>query len=152
METIILTASGGGHYEQLKQLDFLKEKYKIVYVISKSKTNKFQKEVTFVKEFRNQTKILKYIDLLFIIIKSFFILLKYKPRFVISTGAASTYPLCWFQKKIFRKKIVFIESYAKRYSGTKTGEKIYKFADYFIVQWEELLKIYPKAIFGGMIY
>ena len=25
-------------------------------------------------------------------------------------------------------------------------------ADLFIVQWEEMLKLYPKAVYGGAIY
>ena len=28
----------------------------------------------------------------------------------------------------------------------------HKIADYFIVQWEEMLKFYPNAILGGWIY
>ena len=35
---------------------------------------------------------------------------------------------------------------------TITGKLIYKFADLFIVQWEEMLELYPKAILGGSIY
>ena len=35
---------------------------------------------------------------------------------------------------------------------TATGKLIYKFADMFIVQWEEMLELYPKAVLGGAIY
>lgn len=37
-------------------------------------------------------------------------------------------------------------------SPSKTGKFLYKFVDLFIVQWEELLKFYPKAVYGGKIY
>ena len=30
--------------------------------------------------------------------------------------------------------------------------EIYPIADLFIVQWEEMLKLYPKAVYGGAIY
>ena len=33
-----------------------------------------------------------------------------------------------------------------------TGRKLYPYADLFIVQWKELLKITPKATYGGWIY
>ena len=33
-----------------------------------------------------------------------------------------------------------------------TGRKLYPYADLFIVQWEDLLKLAPKAVFGGWIY
>jgi hypothetical protein len=51
-----------------------------------------------------------------------------------------------------KKKVIFIESFAKRNSPTKTGKQVYKFADHFIVQWEEMKEFYPNAIVGGMIY
>ena len=45
-----------------------------------------------------------------------------------------------------------IETFANRNSKTATGKLVYKFADLFIVQWEEMLKLYPKAKLGGAIY
>jgi len=54
--------------------------------------------------------------------------------------------------KLFRKKIIFIESFAKVNSPTLTGKLVYKFADEFYVQWYSMLNIYPKAIFKGGIY
>ena len=54
--------------------------------------------------------------------------------------------------KVMKKKIIFIESFAKVTSPTLTGKLVYKFADQFYVQWEEMLKIYPNAIFKGGIY
>ena len=29
---------------------------------------------------------------------------------------------------------------------------VYKFADLFIVQWEEMLELYPNAVYGGWIF
>ena len=52
----------------------------------------------------------------------------------------------------FQKKIVFIESFAKTNSKTLSGKFIYKFADLFYVQWETMLKEYPKAKYKGTIY
>ena len=54
--------------------------------------------------------------------------------------------------KIFRSKIVYIETLANSKTKTATGRLIYPIADLFIVQWEEMLKLYPKAKFGGWIY
>ncbi|WP_368431051.1 hypothetical protein [Weissella confusa] len=54
--------------------------------------------------------------------------------------------------QITRKKIIFIESYAKSNSPTLTGKIVYRFADMFIVQWEEMKHIYPKALYLGSIY
>ena len=35
---------------------------------------------------------------------------------------------------------------------TVTGRIIYHFADLFVVQWESMLKLYPKAKYGGWLY
>ena len=35
---------------------------------------------------------------------------------------------------------------------TVTGKLIYPIADLFIVQWKEMLKLYPNAIYGGSIF
>ena len=82
---------------------------------------------------------------------SLYIFLIRRPDIVISTGALATIPMCIISK-IFRRKLIFIESFAKINSPTLTGKLLYKFADEFYVQWEEMLKIYPKAIFKGGIY
>ena len=54
--------------------------------------------------------------------------------------------------KLLGSKIIFIETFANSQSKTKTGSLVYKFADLFIVQWEEMLKLYPNAVYGGWIY
>ena len=35
---------------------------------------------------------------------------------------------------------------------TITGKLVYKFADLFVVQWESMLKLYPKAKYFGGIF
>ena len=54
--------------------------------------------------------------------------------------------------KIFKRKIIFIESFAKVNSPTLTGKLVYKFADRFYVQWEEMKEFYPNALYEGGIY
>ena len=85
------------------------------------------------------------------IINTLKIFLREKPDVVISTGALVTIPICIIAK-IFRKKLIFIESFAKINSPTLTGKLLYKFADQFYVQWKDMLNIYPKAIYKGGIY
>ena len=77
--------------------------------------------------------------------------LKEKPDIVISTGALATIPMC-IVANLFRRKIIFIESFAKINSPTLTGKLLYKFADKFFVQWESMKEFYPNAICKGGIY
>lgn len=73
------------------------------------------------------------------------------PDIVISTGALSTVPAC-FIAKLKKKKLIYIESFAKTRSPSLTGRIVYRFADLFIVQWSPLLKFYPKAHYFGGIF
>ena len=36
-------------------------------------------------------------------------------------------------------------------SKTVAGKFIYPIADLFVVQWKEMLKLYPKAVYWGWI-
>lgn len=74
-----------------------------------------------------------------------------KPDMVICTGVLAMIPLCLIAK-LSGKKLIYIESFAKVTSGTLTGKLLYRFADRFYVQWEQMLQIYPKANFLGGIY
>ena len=78
-------------------------------------------------------------------------MLKEKPDVVISTGVLAMIPICLFAK-VFRRKLIFIESFAKISSPTETGKLMYRFADQFYVQWETMLQFYPDAIYLGGIY
>lgn len=83
--------------------------------------------------------------------RSLKIYLAERPDAVVCTGVLATIPLCLLCK-LFGKKLVFIESYAKVETPTLTGKLLYPFADRFYVQWPELLKFYPKAVYTGGIY
>ena len=79
------------------------------------------------------------------------VLLKEKPDVVICTGVLAMIPICLIAK-IAGKKLIYIESFAKVTSPTKTGKLLYKFADQFYVQWKPMLEVYPEAIYLGGIY
>lgn len=53
--------------------------------------------------------------------------------------------------KLFRKRIVHIETWSRFYSQSATGRYMYRIADKFYVQNEELLKLYPNAIYAGRL-
>ena len=70
---------------------------------------------------------------------------------VITTGVLAMIPMCLLAK-LFGKKLIYIESFAKVTSPTETGKLMYRFADQFYVQWESMREIYPNAICLGGIY
>lgn len=76
---------------------------------------------------------------------------KKKVLFISSTGAHTAGPMCLIGK-IFGSKIIFIETFANSKTKSRTGSIVYKFADLFIVQWKEMLELYPDATYGGWIF
>ena len=70
---------------------------------------------------------------------------------MISTGVLATIPMCLIAK-LFRKKIIYIESFAKSDSPTLTGRVMSKIADDIYVQWDSMLKFYKNAKCLGSIY
>ncbi|MGN1310753.1 MAG: PssD/Cps14F family polysaccharide biosynthesis glycosyltransferase [Clostridia bacterium] len=84
-------------------------------------------------------------------IKSLILYIKIRPKYIISTGTHTAVSMCYIGK-VFGSKIIFIETFANRNTKTLSGRMVYPIADLFIVQWEEMLKLYSKAVYGGAIY
>ena len=150
---ICFAASTGGHFEQLMMLKPLMKKYDSF--ILTEKTDYEVKNNNDIKVYKinqvNRKQILFPINMFINAIKSFAIFIKEKPDLVITTGVLAMIPMCLIAK-IFGKKLIYIESFAKISSPTLTGKFLYKYADQFYVQWEKMLEIYPNAIYKGGIY
>ncbi len=84
-------------------------------------------------------------------IQCFFILLKVRPRVIISTGAGIAIPTILMGKYLFRCKIIFIESAADVIHPAKTPAFVSRYADLFIVQWEDMLQVFPHAKCSGVL-
>lgn len=149
---ICFAASSGGHYEQLMMLKPLMKEYdsfilteKTAYAVEiKGENTYYLKQVNRMEK----TFIPRMIANAFISLK---ILTKEKPDVIICTGVLAMIPMCLLAKA-FRKKLIYIESFAKVTSATETGKLLYKFADQFYVQWKPMMEIYPNAIYKGGIY
>ena len=79
------------------------------------------------------------------------ILKKERPDVIVSSGAAPAIPFFWIGKAM-GIKTVYIEIYDRIDKPTVSGKVCYPVADRFIVQWEEMKKVYPKAICLGSIF
>ena len=101
----------------------------------------------------NRKEILFIPKMILIFFKSLYIYIKERPDVIISTGVLSAIPMLYLGH-IFKKKVIYIESFAKINSPTMTGKLVYKknLANRFYVQWESMLEFYPNAIYKGGIY
>lgn len=73
------------------------------------------------------------------------VLLEEKPDLIISTGAAVAVPF-FYIGKLLGAKLIYIEVYDRVDHYTVTGKLVYPIVDKFIVQWDEMKKVYPKAV------
>ena len=107
----------------------LQKKYKIYYV-----------------PYSTRSKIISYFfKYTFVILKSIILFIRIKPDVIVTTGTHTVVPICFFGK-IFKRKIIYIETYANITKKTLTGIILYPISDLFIVQWREMKNLYPKAV------
>lgn len=79
------------------------------------------------------------------------VLRKERPDLIISSGAAISVPF-FYLGKLFGAKLIYIEVFDRINKSTLSGKIVYPITDKFIVQWNEQLKIYPKAVNLGSIF
>ena len=155
MKKVMFISSGGGHLEELLQLSSLFNKCDYSLITEKTSTTKYLKDkyknVSYLV-YGTKDHLLPYLFIFsFNIIKSFFLFLKYNPEYIVTTGTHTAVPMCYIGH-LFKRKIVFIETFANANKATKAGSIVYEFADKFIVQWDSMLDIYEKAEYWGSIY
>ena len=82
---------------------------------------------------------------------AFKVLFKERPDVIISSGAAVAVPF-FYIGKLLGAKLIYVEVFDRIDKPTVTGKLVYPITDKFIVQWEEMRKVYPKAINLGSIF
>ena len=159
MKKVLFISSTGGHLDELLQLKSLFNDYDYHIITEKLVSNlslkdKYPNRVNFLLygSYTSLKNRLVYpFKLMYNTFKSFFLYWKIRPQYIVTTGAHTAGPMCLIGH-IFGSKIIYIETFANSVTKTKTGRIVYKFADLFIVQWESMLKLYPKAKYGGWIF
>ena len=143
---VLFISSTGGHFNELMQLKPMFEKYDYHIITEKDKTK------IYFLPYGTRSKIFSYIiKYFYLCMKTVFLYLKLRPKYIVTTGTHTAGPMCYLGK-LFGSKIIYIETFANSNTKTVTGRLIYPIADLFIVQWKEMLKLYPKAVYGGSIY
>ena len=149
---ICFAASSGGHYEQLMMLAPLMDQYDSFILTEKTVyLSQVEGKKTYLLRQVNRKEWNFIFSMLLNTLLSALVFMKERPNVIICTGVLSTIPMCMIGK-FFGKRLIYIESFAKITSATETGKFMYKYADYFYVQWEEMLAVYPNAIYLGGIY
>ncbi|BDG67026.1 UDP-N-acetylglucosamine--N-acetylmuramyl-(pentapeptide) pyrophosphoryl-undecaprenol N-acetylglucosamine transferase [Enterococcus innesii] len=147
---ICLVGSSGGHLTHLHLLEPFwgnKERFWVTFDKEDAKNilANERKYNCYFPTNRNVKNLIKNTYLAFKILKS------EKPDIIISSGAAVAVPF-FFVGKLLKIKTVYIEVFDRIDKPTLTGKLVYAVTDLFIVQWEEMRKVYPKAINLGGIF
>ena len=145
---ICLVSSSGGHWEQLKKLKPLIEKYDGFMVTEKTQFEADAKYLMLQTDLKDKFMLPKMIVNSLSAIR---IWIKERPDFVVTTGTLIAYPF-YILTILTRKKFVFIETFGRADMPTVAGKMMEKHSDLFIVQWETQKKHYKKAIYGGCLY
>ena len=148
---ICLACSAGGHLRELQlAIGTIPERWDCYWLTLKTtSTQEFlkDKEHVFLTNFQPHRKM----TLLINSIQALFWVWVKRPKVIITTGAGVTVPTVFFAKKLLNAKIIFINSAADVTEPSRTPRWIEKYADLFLIQWEELKQVFPNATYIGVL-
>ena len=149
---ICFISSSGGHFEELKCLRNIADKYVSVLITEKEEYDitSFCDKMYLIPKM-NRREISSYFTLVHSVFLAKKIFKKYKITHLVTTGAMCSYVFC-LVAKMMGIKVVYIESFARTTTPSLTGRLVYPISDLFIIQWKALKKYYPKSIYGGGIF
>lgn len=154
---LVVWGSGGHSLQVSKLLHLLGNRYQYFHMI-RSEDPIGNKQVTAPGKIFKFHETRAFHDNIFVtllkvirtIIESFLILQKTQPDAIISAGAGPAVPVS-ILGRLQGKKIIFLESWSRVNNPSESGKLIYPFSSLFFVQWPELKKKYPKAIYAGRL-
>ena len=141
---ICLVSSSGGHLTHLYMLkDFWKDKQRFWVTFDKEDANSMLKGEKVYYAYYPSNRSFK--ALCINTVRAIRILHREKPDLIVSSGAAPAVPF-FYIGKLMKAKTIYIEVFDRIDAPTVTGRMVYPVTDRFVVQWEEMKKVYPKAI------
>jgi len=155
IKNLVILGKGGHTTQMLRLLEKMPKDCEYSYVvcyedpISEKKVNGTMYKVNMPSKEGN-SNFMKIVRTLRTIFQAAIALVKDNPHVVISAGPGVGVIFSYIGK-LLGKKVIFIESWARVYSKSDSGKLVYPIADLFFVQWEEMEKVYPNAIYAGRL-
>ena len=147
---VCLVGSSGGHLAHLYMLKpFWLDKERFWVTFDKEDAKTLLKDEKMYPCYYPSNRRIK--ALIINTVKAIKILSKEHPNLIISSGAAPAIPF-FYIGKLFGAKTIYIEVFDRIDSSTIAGKLCYIVTDTFIVEWEEMKKVYPKSINLGSIF
>jgi len=145
----LLVGSSGGHLLQLLRAKEALTDWELVWVCFRKPDAQYFLEGYRTYWCRYPTT-RNYRNLILNTIQAVKVLWTERPDVILSSGAGVAIPYFYIGKAL-RKRTVYIESFTRVESKSLTGRVVYPVTDLFCVQWESMLKYYPKAKMIGRL-
>ena len=155
IKVLAILGKGGHTTQMLRLLEKMPKDYEYSYVIcyedpiSEKKVEGLIYKVN-MPSMEGDSNFIKVIRTLRTISQAAIALIKDNPHVVITAGPGVG-AIFSYIGKLLGKKVIFIESWARVYSRSDSGKVVYPIADLFFVQWKEMKKVYPNAIYAGRL-
>lgn len=163
-KVLIILSGGGFSAEAMALVDYLGKDYSYFYVVSENYKNFVQNKIRIPGKIipvpramiylaENKYNLIRFLlKLIMSFYKSFYLIRHIQPDVIINPGCASGLPFC-FWGKILKSKVIFFESMTRATKGSITAKLTYrlKLAEKFYIQWPQLKKEFPRAIYKGRI-
>ena len=147
---ICLVGSSGGHLAHLYQLKkYWQDKDRFWVTFDKEDARSLLEGEKIYPAYYPSNRSIK--ALIINSVRAFKIISKERPTLIITSGAAPAIPFFWIGK-MFGAKTIYIEVFDRIDAPTIAGRLCYPVTDKFFVEWEEMKKVYPKAINLGSIF
>jgi len=146
---VLAVASGGGHWVQLRKLAPVLETYDIMYV---TVNPEYRHEVGTAR-FRavSDANMWNKVALARLAFQMLWVVISERPDVVVSTGAAPGFFAVVWAKVLLGARTVWIDSVANAERLSSSGEKVGRFADLWLTQWESLSR--PEGPrFAGKVF
>ena len=148
---ICLASSAGGHLRELQRaVGKIPEEYDCYWLTLRTEVTEDvmkDKEHVFLTNFQPR----KGWTLVVNAVQALWWVLVKRPDVIITTGAGVTVPTVFFAKKLLGAKVIYINTAADVTKPSRTPVWIERYADLFLVQWEEMLRVFPQATCCGVL-
>lgn len=135
MKKVLAVASGGGHWVQLLRLRPAFEGLQVEYI---STNHGYASQVEQPLHVVTDANLWEKIKLIKMFLQVAWVVLKVRPDFVITTGAAPGYAAIMFGK-LFGAKTIWLDSIANSETLSSSGKKAKLWADIWLTQWPHLV-------------
>ena len=156
MKVLFVLGDGGHSAQMLRLLGLLGPTYEYCYMMATTDSISEGKITWPGPVYRVPTPLGKHsanrklVRVLGPVLKQLVVLLRVRPKVILSAGANIAVPISVFGK-LMGVKVIHVETASRVYSLSSTGKLMYRIANLFFVQWESLQKDYPNAIYAGRL-